>query len=107
MTSSNSDTHAQIRELIQSADLFLFMKGHPDAPQCGFSANVVGILRHINADFKSFNILSDPDIRQAVKEFANWPTYPQLYFKGELLGGNDIVMELFESGELEKLIKAS
>ena len=99
------DLNERIKGLIASSDVFLFMKGVPQMPQCGFSANVVGILNHLGIEFKSFDILSDMDIRQGVKEFSNSPTYPQLYFKGELLGGNDIVMELFQSGELEKTIQ--
>jgi len=83
----------------------LFMKGTPDFPQCGFSANVVGLLNSLNVKYKSFDILSDMDIRQGVKEFANWPTYPQLWVKGQLVGGNDIITEMFHAGELEKILK--
>lgn len=98
------DLNTRIKNLIGSSDVFLFMKGTPDMPQCGFSANVVGILNHLQIPFKTFNILSDMDIRQGVKEFSNWPTYPQLYYKGQLLGGNDIINEMFESGELQKAL---
>lgn len=95
----------RIKNLIGSSDVFLFMKGNPAMPQCGFSANVVGMLNHLQVPFKTFDILSDMDIRQGVKEFSNWPTYPQLYVRGELIGGNDIVMEMFENGELQSVIK--
>jgi monothiol glutaredoxin len=95
----------RIEGLIKSDNVFLFMKGQPQMPQCGFSANVVGLLNHLGVQFKSFDILSDMDIRQGVKEYSNWPTYPQLYVKGELLGGNDVIMELFEDGELQDILK--
>lgn len=94
----------RIKLLIESSPIFLFMKGTPDMPQCGFSANVVKILNHHAVQFKTFNILSDYDMREAVKEFSNWPTYPQLYIKGELVGGNDIVVEMAKSGELETML---
>lgn len=94
----------QITKLISSSPVFLFMKGTPDAPQCGFSANVVKILNEIKVPFHSFDILSNSDIRQGVKEFSNWPTYPQLYIKNELVGGNDIVTELCKTGELQKML---
>ncbi len=95
----------RIKNLIGSSDVFLFMKGNPAMPQCGFSANVVGMLNHLQVPFKTFDILSDMDIRQGVKDFSNWPTYPQLYVRGELIGGNDIVMEMFENGELQSVLK--
>jgi monothiol glutaredoxin len=82
------------------------MKGTPDMPQCGFSANVIKILNHQGVSFKTFNILSDMDIREGVKQFSNWPTYPQLYVKGQLVGGNDIITEMMQSGELEDVLKA-
>jgi monothiol glutaredoxin len=82
------------------------MKGNANAPQCGFSARVVEVLNHQGVDFKTFDILSDGEIRQGLKEYSNWPTYPQLYIKGKLIGGCDIVMELAESGELASVIKA-
>ncbi|MCB9062248.1 MAG: Grx4 family monothiol glutaredoxin [Halobacteriovoraceae bacterium] len=100
-----SDLNSRIEGLINSSDVFLFMKGNPDFPQCGFSANAVGILNQVGVQFKSFDILSDPEIRQGVKDFANWPTYPQLWYKGQLIGGNDIMMEMYHSGELEKVLK--
>ena len=94
----------RIKQLIGSFDVFLFMKGTPEFPECGFSANVVGILNSLGVEFRSFNILLDSEIRLGVKEYSSWPTYPQLYVKGELMGGNDIVTEMFESGELQKIL---
>lgn len=100
------DLKTRIENLINSKDVFLFMKGTPDMPQCGFSANVVRILNHVGVSFNTFNILSDMDIREGVKAYSNWPTYPQLYVKGQLIGGNDIITELLESGELADVLKA-
>lgn len=105
-SNKNLDLDSRIKNLINASPVFLFMKGTPDMPQCGFSANVVKILNHHGVSFKTFNILSDMDIREGVKEFSKWPTYPQLYVNGKLLGGNDIIMELAENGELEDLLKA-
>ena len=102
---STLDVQERIEKLIHSAPVFLFMKGTPDVPMCGFSSNVVGILNTAQVSFKSFDILSDMDLRQGVKDYSNWPTFPQLYVKGELIGGNDIITELFESGELKKFLK--
>jgi len=99
------DLNQRIKGLIESSKVFLFMKGNPQMPQCGFSANVVGILNAMNAKYNTFDILSDMDIRQGVKEFSNWPTYPQLYVNGQLVGGNDIIMEMYESGDLEEVLK--
>lgn len=93
----------QVEKLIKGSDVFLFMKGTPEAPMCGFSANVAKILHDMGVGYQSFDVLSNQEIRQAAKDYASWPTYPQLYFKGDLLGGNDIVMEMFESGELKSL----
>lgn len=101
----NLDITTRINALINSSPVFLFMKGNPDMPQCGFSANIVRILNDQKANFNSFNILSDMDIREGVKAFSNWPTYPQLYVKGELIGGNDIVTELANNGELQDILK--
>ena len=105
-TDKSGEIKDRIERLINSAPVFLFMKGQPDFPQCGFSSNVVGLLDNLGISYKTFDILSDMDIRQGVKEYANWPTYPQLWFKGQLLGGNDIISEMFHSGELEKLLKS-
>ncbi|MSO85047.1 MAG: Grx4 family monothiol glutaredoxin [Rhodospirillales bacterium] len=95
----------RIREEITENPVTLFMKGSPIFPQCGFSAAVVGVLTHMNVKFKGVDVLSDPDIRDGIKAFSNWPTIPQLYVKGELVGGCDIVREMHESGELQKLLK--
>ena len=102
----SGDLKTRIERLINSSNVFLFMKGTPDFPQCGFSANVVGLLNSLDITYKTFDILSDMDIRQGVKEYANWPTYPQLWVKGEMVGGNDIVTEMFHSGDLQKLLKS-
>ena len=94
----------RIERLINSANVFLFMKGEPNTPQCGFSANVIEILNRMSCNYRTFDILTDPDIRQGVKEYANWPTFPQLWVKGQLVGGNDIVAEMYQSGDLEKVL---
>lgn len=96
----------QIETLLKADKVVLFMKGNADFPQCGFSANTAGMLKHLGVSFKTFNILNDPDIRQGLKEYSNWPTYPQLYINGQLVGGNDIVTEMFQNGELASLLKA-
>ena len=95
----------QIRKDIADNDVVLFMKGTPMFPQCGFSAAVVQVLTHSGVKFKGVNVLADPELRQGIKEFSNWPTIPQLYVKGEFIGGCDIVREMAESGELETLFK--
>ena len=99
------ETKDQINNLIKENDVCLFMKGTPEAPQCGFSMAVSNVLKHLNINFKGINILEDEDLRQGVKEFSDWPTIPQLYVKGEFLGGCDIVKEMFEYGELKKLFE--
>jgi monothiol glutaredoxin len=95
----------QIEQLLQSSKVVLFMKGNASAPQCGFSANSIAILKQIGVPFKTFNILNDPEVRQGLKEFSNWPTYPQLYVNGKLIGGNDIVTEMYQNGELQEYLK--
>ncbi len=102
---AGSNLQDQIKKLIASSPVFLFMKGTPDSPMCGFSANVVRILNDQQVSFNSFDILLNGEVRQAVKDFSNWPTYPQLYIKGELIGGNDIVMEMLKTGELKKVLE--
>jgi monothiol glutaredoxin len=102
MTSPVSE---QIKKDIHDNDVVLYMKGTPVQPQCGFSAMTVQILSHLGVKFKGVNVLEDPALRQGIKEFANWPTIPQLYVKGEFVGGCDIVREMYESGELEELMK--
>jgi monothiol glutaredoxin len=97
-------TQDDIKKTITENKVVLFMKGTPDFPQCGFSSKVVQMLRACHADFKAVNVLADDAIRQGIKEYANWPTIPQLYIDGEFVGGCDIATELFESGELQKMI---
>ena len=104
--SKSGDLNTRIKGLIDSSKVFLFMKGNPEMPQCGFSANVIGMLNAMNSTFKTFDILSDMDIRQGVKEYSNWPTFPQLYVNGQLIGGNDIIMEMYEAGELEPVLNS-
>ena len=96
----------RIREELAENPVTLFMKGTPIFPQCGFSAAVVGVLSHMNVKFKGINVLEDQDIREGIKTFANWPTIPQLYVKGEFVGGSDILTEMHKSGELKKLLQA-
>ncbi len=96
---------ARIQETIGGDDVVLFMKGTPVFPQCGFSSTVVQILSHLGVPFNSFNVLEDMDVRDGIKEFSNWPTIPQLYVKGEFVGGCDILREMYESGELRDLLK--
>ena len=94
----------RIRQDINSNDVVLFMKGTPVFPQCGFSATVVQVLNHLGVKFKGVDVLQDPGLRQGIKDFASWPTVPQLYVKGEFVGGCDIVREMFQSGELTELL---
>ncbi len=97
-------TQEQIKSTILQNRVVLFMKGSKLFPQCGFSAQVVGILKQVGTEFKDVNVLTDPGVRQGIKDFSNWPTVPQLYIDGKFVGGCDIVTDLFESGELQKLI---
>jgi monothiol glutaredoxin len=97
--------HDRIRDEVSANDVVLFMKGTPMFPQCGFSAAVVQVLGHLNVKFKGINVLEDESIRQGIKEFSNWPTIPQLYVKGEFVGGCDIVREMASEGELQTLLK--
>jgi monothiol glutaredoxin len=99
-----NSTDQRIRDIIASNDVVLFMKGVPAAPQCGFSAAVVQILSRLDVPFKSVDVLSDFEIREGIKTFSNWPTIPQLYIKGEFVGGCDIVREMFQAGELTALL---
>jgi monothiol glutaredoxin len=96
---SNS-VHDRIQSEVSSNDVMLFMKGTPVFPQCGFSAAAVGILSKLGVKFKAIDVLKDPEIRQGIKEFSNWPTIPQLYVKGEFVGGSDILREMYEADEL-------
>ena len=95
----------KIKNLINDNQVCLFMKGTPDAPQCGFSMAVSNVLKHFNVDFKGINVLEDENLRQGIKDFSDWPTIPQLYVKQEFIGGCDIVKEMFEKGELKKLLE--
>lgn len=99
------DSHARIADLVAQNDVLLFMKGTPLFPQCGFSSKAVAILEHIGVEFGSVDVLQDMGIRQGIKEFSDWPTIPQLYVKGEFVGGSDIMMEMFEAGELAELMR--
>jgi len=101
----DSTVHERIRQNVTDNPVVLFMKGTPVFPQCGFSAAVVQILSHLGIKFKGIDVLSDPDIRQGIKEFSNWPTIPQLYVKGEFIGGCDIIREMFETGELQQVFE--
>ena len=96
----------RIRKVIEENSVMLFMKGSPDFPQCGFSGRVVQILEASGAEFGSADVLMDPELREGIKAYSNWPTIPQLYIQGELIGGSDIVMEMHENGELKKKIDA-
>ena len=95
----------KIKNLIDTNDVCLFMKGTRDAPECGFSMAVSNVLKHLKVDFKDINILEDENLRQGIKEFSDWPTIPQLYIKGEFIGGCDIVKEMFEKNELQTKLK--
>jgi monothiol glutaredoxin len=99
-----NSTVERIKEVIASSDVVLFMKGGPAAPQCGFSAAVVQILAGLKVPFRGVDVLADQEIREGIKAFSNWPTIPQLYVKGEFLGGSDIVREMFQAGELTALL---
>lgn len=96
--------HARIDDLVKANDVVLFMKGTPFFPQCGFSSTAVAILERLNVAFESVDVLADMDIRQGIKEYSDWPTIPQLYVKGEFVGGSDIMMEMFQAGELQALV---
>ena len=99
-----SEAQERIGEIVRSNDIVLFMKGTALFPQCGFSSRAVSILDHVGATYETVDVLQDPEIRQGIKEYSDWPTIPQLYVKGEFIGGSDIMMEMFESGELQQLV---
>ena len=101
---SDNTVNERIRQEIETAPVMLFMKGTPVFPQCGFSSVVVQVLNHMGVKFNSVDVLTDPEIRQGIKEFSNWPTIPQLYVKGEFVGGCDIIREMFETGELQQFM---
>jgi monothiol glutaredoxin len=98
-----SDTNTRIAEIVQSNDVVLFMKGTPLFPQCGFSSKAVSILEHLGVAFQGVDVLQDMEVRQGIKAYSDWPTIPQLYVKGEFVGGSDIMMEMYEAGELQVL----
>jgi monothiol glutaredoxin len=103
-----SDTNTRIDSLVKSNDIVLFMKGSASFPMCGFSGRAIQILKAVGVDTKGIttvNVLDDPEIRQGIKEYSNWPTIPQLYVKGEFIGGSDIMMEMYESGELQQVVE--
>jgi monothiol glutaredoxin len=99
-----SDTQTRIAEIVGSNNVVLFMKGTPLFPQCGFSSRAVAILDHLGVAYESVDVLQDMDVRQGIKAFSDWPTVPQLYVKGEFVGGSDIMMEMYEAGELQQLM---
>ena len=100
----NETTRKKIDDLIESNEVCLFMKGTSEVPQCGFSLAVSNVLKHLKVKFKGINVLDDNDIRQGIKEYSDWPTIPQLYIKKKFVGGCDIVKEMFEKGELQKIL---
>jgi len=98
------DIKLELKKIMDNNDVCLFMKGVPEAPQCGFSMTVSNILKHLNVKFKGINVLENENIRQGIKEYSDWPTIPQLYIQSEFIGGCDIIKELFESGELKEIL---
>ena len=100
-----SDVNARIQDIVGKNDIVLFMKGTALFPQCGFSSRAVAILDHLDVPFETVDVLQDPEIRQGIKEFSDWPTVRQLYVKGEFVGGSDIMMEMFQAGELQQLLE--
>lgn len=100
----SNPVHTRIAEIVGGNDVVLFMKGTPLFPQCGFSSRAVQILDHLDVEYASVDVLQDQEIRQGIKEYSDWPTVPQLYIKGEFIGGSDIMMEMFEAGELDQVL---
>lgn len=101
------ETQQRIEDLVKQSKIMVFMKGNKLMPQCGFSNNVVQILNSLGAPFETLDILADPEIRQGIKEYSNWPTIPQVYIDGEFVGGSDIVIELYQSGELQQMVEVA
>jgi len=101
----DQNTNTKIKNLIEKSDVCLFMKGTPEVPQCGFSLAVANVLKHLSIKFNSVNVLEDVEVRDGIKKFSDWPTIPQLYVKGEFIGGCDIIKEMFEKGELQTKLK--
>ena len=100
-----TDVRDRIEEVVKNNDVVLFMKGTPLFPQCGFSSRAIAILDHLGVKYQSVDVLQDPEIRAGIKDYSDWPTVPQLYVKGEFLGGSDIMMEMFQAGELQTLVE--
>ena len=103
----NSETKAKIDKLVNENKIMVFMKGSKLMPQCGFSNNVVQILNTLGVPYETLDILADPEIRQGIKEYSNWPTIPQIYINGEFVGGSDIAIELYQSGELQQMVEVA
>ncbi len=101
----STEAKQRIEELVNSSKIFIFMKGNKLMPQCGFSNNVVQIINTLGVPYETFDVLSDPEIRQGVKEYSDWPTIPQVYIDGEFLGGSDILIEMYQSGELQEKVQ--
>ena len=101
----DQNTNKKIKDELNKNEVCLFMKGTPEVPQCGFSLAVSNILKHLEVNFKGINVLENEELREGIKEFSNWPTIPQLYIKGEFIGGCDIVKEMFEQGDLQKKLE--
>ena len=101
----NENINSKIKKLIETHEVCLFMKGTPEVPQCGFSMAVSNVLKHLEVKFNGVNVLEDTDVREGIKIYSDWPTIPQLYYKGELIGGCDIIKEMFEDGELQEELK--
>ena len=101
----NENLKQKIKEVLNNNQVCLFMKGTPDVPQCGFSMAVSNVLKLLEVNFKGFNVLEDPELREGIKDYSDWPTIPQLYIKGEFVGGCDIIKEMFEKGELQSKLK--
>ncbi len=101
------ETNARIAEIVQSNEVLLFMKGSPLFPQCGFSSRAIAILEHLGVEYGSVDVLQDQAVRQGIKAYSDWPTIPQLYVKGEFVGGSDIMMEMYETGELADLMQTA
>ena len=102
-----TDAQSRIDALVKTNEVVLFMKGTPLFPQCGFSSRAISILDHLGATYETIDVLADPEVRQGIKAYSDWPTVPQLYVHGEFVGGSDIMIEMFETGELKELVDAS
>ncbi|MCW8985839.1 MAG: Grx4 family monothiol glutaredoxin [Thermoanaerobaculales bacterium] len=103
----SEDPTQRIRSMVESSEIFLLIKGTPQQPQCGFSANTVAIIESLGVPYQTFDVLSDESIRTAAKDFSAWPTFPQVYLKGEFIGGNDILTEMYDAGELQQMAAGS